>query len=208
MSFDSEFQDAEKQVIEQKSKYMSSPRVAQVEVTKCVLSEDVAKDYKGCPYMEVEFKDKATEELNTSKFFRTRDTDSEDVRGYKLKGIKEFFMNAGIDMKVSGSKALVEVVGKEIKALFRAEEYVGYDKNQLNMPVIKESIRYLYSGPVGEELTGKSNYMRKILKADEKAKFDAEMATWNRDNMPKPVGAGAVAPKAEALGDENDDLPF
>lgn len=213
MSFDDEFASAEQQEVEQRSKYMSSPRVAAVEITKCVLSENVDKDYKGCPYMEVEFKDIATEELNTSKFFRTRDTDSNDVRGYKLKGIKEFFMNAGIDMKAKGSKALAEVVGKQMKVLFRAEEYVGYDKNQNNMPVIKEAIRYLYSGPIGEELTGKNEYFKKILKAEDQAKFEAEMKTWERDNKASNDEAKAEAkantPSTEPLGDEGeDDLPF
>jgi hypothetical protein len=212
MSFDDEFASAEKQQVEQRSKYMSSPRVASVEVMKCVLSENVDKDYKGCPYMEVEFKDTATEELNTSKFFRTRDTDSEETRGYKLKGIKEFFLNAGVDMKAKGSKALVEVVGKQMKVLFRAEEYIGYDKNQNNMPVVKEAIRYLYSGPIGEELTGKNEYFRKILKADDKSKFDAELKTWERDNKASNDQAKAEAkantPNAEPLGDEEDDLPF
>ena len=211
MSFDKEFAEAEGHQIEQRSKYMNSPRVTVAEVQKCELSEDVNKDYKGCPYMEVEFRDTSTGELNTSKFFRTREADSSDTRGFKLRAIKEFFMNAGVDMKSQGAKALADVVGKELKILFRAEEYIGYDKNANNKPVVKESIRYLYSGPVSEELSGKSDYFRKALRPDDKAKFDGELKLWERDNAPQSAQTGPVATtvKAEPLGDEgNDDLPF
>ena len=213
MSWEDEFKQAEQAEVSN-SKYMNTPRATIVEVMSCKLSEDINKDHKGCPYMEVEFRDTNTEELNTSKFFRTRAEDSEETKGFKLKGIKEFFMNAGIDMKTAGAKALVEVVGKQLKALFRSEEYIGYDKDQNNMPVVKTTIRYLYSGPIDQEFSGSSKYFNKILKADEKAKFDAELKTWERDNKASSEKAAADTkantPSTEPRGDEggNDDLPF
>ena len=212
MSWEDEFKQAEQAEVNT-SKYMNTPRATIVEIVSCKLSEDINKEHKGCPYIEVEFRDTNTEELNTSKFFRTRDEDSKETRDFKLKGIKEFFTNAGVDMKSAGKKALIEVVGKQIKALFRSEEYIGYDKNQNNMPVVRTSIRYLYSGPIDKEFSGSSKYFHKILKADEKSKFDAELKTWERDNAPQSAQTGPVAkantPNAEPLGDEGeDDLPF
>lgn len=215
MSWDKEFQSAEKQEVTG-GKYISTPMVALVEVTEVKLSEDKDPKYTGCPYLEVAFKvvndEKNNDKVNTSKFFRTRDSDSEDVRGYKLEGIKKFFTNAGVDMKVAGAKALAEVIGKQLKVLFRSEEYVGYDKNNNNKPVIKTTIKYLYSGPANEELEGQMKYFTKALVGKDVAKFELESKKWETDNnaqKPADMTGGAEAKADDEITQEgNDDLPF
>lgn len=217
MSWDNEFANAEKQE-SSGGNYISSPMVALVEVTEVKLSEDKDKAYTGCPYLEVTFKiaegEKNAGQQNTSKFFRVRDKDGEDTRGYKLDAIKKFFTNAGVDMKVAGAKALVEVVGKKIKVLFRSEEYVGYDKNNSNKPVIKTTIKYLYSGPADEELQGQTKYFSKGLVGKDVAKFELESKKWVEDNgaAPAPMSTDGDKGKAddaiEPLKEGNDDLPF
>jgi len=215
MSWDKEFQSAEKQEVSG-GKYISSPMVALVEVTECKLSEDKDPKYTGCPYLEVTFKvtdgNKNDGQMNTSKFFRTRDTDSAETRGFKLEGIKKFFTHAGVDMSVAGAKALVEVVGKQLKVLFRSEEYVGYDKDNNNKPVVKTTIKYLYSGPADEELGGQMKYFTKGLGAKDIAKFEFESKKWEADNAAnKPAdmtsGVGAVV-SDDTIAPANDDLPF
>lgn len=217
MSWDKEFQSAERQEVTG-GKYISTPMVALVEVTEVKLSEDKDPKYAGCPYLEVTFKvvndEKNNDKVNTSKFFRTRDTDSEDVRGYKLESIKKFFTHAGVDMKVAGAKALVEVIGKQLKVLFRSEEYVGYDKNNSNKPTIKTTIKYLYSGPASEDLEGQMKYFTKALVGKDVAKFELESKKWVEDNgaAPAPMSTDGDKGKAddaiEPLKEGNDDLPF
>lgn len=209
MSFDKEFES----IVKQESsggKYISIPGVFVVEITGCKLSDDIEKkDFKGTPYILFTFK---TDEDLTSdqKFHRVKDGDSEKAIEYKQSKIKELFANAGVNLAESGAKALIEIAGKKVKALFRTEEYVGYDKDNQNKPIIKEVIKYLYSGPADAKLAGKQSYFQKPLNEKDKAKYDAELKKWNRDN---PSDASPEA-KAEPTKDDdskveaNDDLPF
>lgn len=216
MSWDNEFANAEKQETSG-GNYISSPMVALVEVAEVKLSEDKDPKYTGCPYLEVTFKiakgEKNEGQQNTSKFFRVRDKDGEDTRGFKLDAIKKFFTNAGVDMKIAGAKALVEVVGKQLKVLFRSEEYVGYDKNNNNKPTIKTTIKYLYSGPAGEELQGQTKYFTKGLVGKDVAKFELESKKWEEDNnAQKPASMSTDGDKGSddtiEPKSDNDDLPF
>jgi hypothetical protein len=212
MSWDKEFQSIESQETNT-TQYINKPCVEVVEIVECKLSEDVkGKDYKGTPFLQIVFQ---TEDgrKSTKNFFRVKDGDSEEAKSFKQKAIKELFANAGVDMKASGKKALVEIVGCKIKALFRAEEYIGYDADNNNKPEIRESIKYSYSGPADQELTGKSSYFHKALNPQKKATFDAELKTWERDNAPKKEKASPKKETAPASNDsfeddDDDDLPF
>jgi hypothetical protein len=216
MSFDKEFEDIAKQEVSGGS-YISTPGIYKVEISENgKLSNDIEKkDFKGCPYLEIKFKSEDGL-MNTTKFFRKRDTDSEEVVGYKQEAMNKFFTNAGVNLKESGMKALVEIKGKFINVLFRNEEYLGYDKNNNNMPVVKSGIKYLYSGPGDQELQGDSKYLHKALVPKDQAKFEAELKKWKRDNDVKeetPSAESAPEAKTEekkddSKVDEKDDLPF
>lgn len=102
---------------------------------------------------------------------------SKDVQDIRNKIIKEFFTNAGADFeKYKGLHAAKSVIGKKVKVLFREEEYVGYHSN--GKPKIDTIIRYLYSGPVDQQLGGNQSYLHKRLSETELQKFYKLLNEW------------------------------
>jgi hypothetical protein len=196
-------------------KYINEPGVRIVTIKSYKLSED-DKDYKGKPYIEFSLEDKEGK-INNAKFYRVSPEDSEDIKSFKVKMIKEFLTNAEVDeSKIKEAKAyLNSVLGKSIKVLFRSEEYVSYDKNNMLKPELREIVKYGWSANVKSEIFGNQSHFRKPLSADKLTKYEFELDKWNKE-----VGS-TQTDKSKSVFDEpeqelnssntteeEDDLPF
>jgi len=210
MSFDDEMNDIEN--TETTGKYIQDACVEIVTLKGYAISP---ADYKGVPYVDFTFEttneDKA---VNTSRFFRVKPDDSPDVAGYKRKKLKELLENAAADFTLKGEAVIKSAIGLTVKALFKKVEYGGVDGNLNNKPIIKTKIEYSFSAKSEDAIKGNQSYLYTPLNAKSLAKFNADMAKWERDNPqaqstaqpvdgaenPSPVEANPAAPV--------DDLPF
>lgn len=196
-------------------KYINEPGVKIVTIKSYKLSED-DKDYKGKPYIEFSLVDKEGK-INNAKFYRVSPEDSDEIKSFKVKMIKEFLTNAEVDeTKIKDAKAyLNSVLDKSIKVLFRAEEYVSYDKNNMLKPEIKEIVKYGWSANIKSEIYGNQSHFRKPLSADKLNKYEFELDKWTKEYGNSGVDKSKSAfdgPTEEISSsnkeEEDDDLPF
>lgn len=214
--------------VEMGGNYISTPGVHIVAITKAQLSEQANPSHTGTPYIEFTFKTAEGGLENTTKLYRVKDGDSPDTQKYKNQKLREIFENAGISLEQQGVSALQNIIGKQIKALFRSEEYVGYDKTNANKPIVKSIIKYLYSSKANAALQGNESYFKSALKEKERKRYEFELAEWNKkygqattapSGPPANVqGQPAAAPQAApehvvhqpdgSADDDSDDMPF
>jgi len=200
MSFEDEMNAIEN--VETSGKYIQEACVEIVTIKAYSMS---ASDYKGVPYVEFTFEttneDKA---INTSRFFRVKPDDKPDVAGFKMKKLKELLENAGADFTLKGEQVIKSAIGLTVKALFKKVEYGGVDGNLNNKPIIKTKIEYSFCTKTDDTIKGNQSYLYTPLNAKSLAKFNADMAKWERDN---PQG-GDNTPIVSEDPPVVDDLPF
>lgn len=208
MDFSQEMNAASK--VETGSKYINKACVATVVITKVEFSP---ADHKGTPYIQFPVEtDDEEKRISTVRLYRVKDGDSEQAKEIKLKMLKQFIENTGMDMKtIKTPQDLGKIVGKKIKCLFKEEEYIGIDKNMNNKPTIKTAVKYSFSGHVDNVLQGNQSYFYKELKPADKSKYEAQLEVWNRENgsLGQPIQSedtGMDAPVQSVKSD--DDLPF
>jgi hypothetical protein len=204
MSFDQEMNEVAK--AESKPNYISVPCVALVTVKKYEMSPS---DHKGRPYIEFTFEtcDDA-KSVNNSRLYRALPTDSEEVKGFMNTSIKSLLTNAGANWDLKGEEIIKSAIGNKVKALFKQEEYIGADKNANNMPVVRTSIKYSFSGLPDAELQGNQTYFHKRLKEADIKKLEGLMDKWKRDNPDSPQANPSTAQSVEDAPATDDDLPF
>jgi hypothetical protein len=210
MSFDDEMKDAQK--AETGGNYINAACVERV-ILKSYKMSPTDASFNGCPYIEVTFETvNSAKEINTTRLYRVRPTDSDSSKEWKLKKIKELFTNLGADWSLGGENTIKSALNKEINALFKEVEYVGYDKNNNNKPLIRTKIEFSFSSAPDVELKGNQSYFRNPLNEKDQSKLANELEKWLRDN---PQGGQAqptqaTAPTSAAVDPANpvDDLPF
>jgi len=210
MGFDDEMADVAN--TELSGKYIQEACVEVVTIKGYDMSP---KDYKGCPYVDFTFEttneDKA---VNTSRFFRVNDGDTPDVAGYKKKKLKELLENANANFELKGEAIIKSAIGLTIKALFKKVEYVGVDGDLNNKPTVRTKIEYSFCSKTDETIKGNQSYLFTPLNAKSIAKFNAEMAKWERDNpngstpTAQPVDSIDIIDGPQAGIGEADDDPF
>jgi len=204
MDFEAEMNEVAK--TETSGSYISKPGVELVTIKGYKMSP---ADHKGRAYIEFTFETcDDSKSINNSRLYRSKPDDSPEVKGYMNKAIKELLTNAGSDWTLKGEDIIKSAVTCKVKALFKQEEYVGVDKNQNNMPVVKTSIKYSFSGKPDDELKGDQSYLYKKLKEADVKKLEADMAKWKRDNPNQgPEASTAQSVEGDAPAGD-DDLPF
>jgi len=172
---------------------------------------------KGTPYLEVTFEtvvpEGDTPQVNTTRLYRVKDGDSPESAEWKLKRIKELLMNAGANFDLQGEEVIKSAIGKQVQALFKEVEYIGYDKNNMNKPGIRTKIEYSFSAKVDATINGNQSYLYSKLSEKDAKKLEGELVTWNRDNpsstsQSETPAQAPVQSSESAEPKEDDDLPF
>lgn len=166
-------------------------------------------DHKGCPFIEFTFETaNAAKEINTTRLYRVRETDSPETIEYKNKRLKELLENAEADFTLKGEQVIKSAVTKKVKALFKEVEYIGYDKNNNNKPEVRTKIEYSFSGKADGTINGNQSYLFSALRDSDRNKFEGELAKWMRDFPAGTTPQQSNAEPVEAPSNDDDDLPF
>lgn len=209
MSFDDEMNDVSK--AETTGGYINSIGVKLVTLKKYAMSP---KDHKGKPYIEFTFElaEGTAKDTSSTRLYRVTKEDTPEVKQWKNKKIKELLTNAGADWSEKGENIIKTAVGGTLKVLFKKSEFVGKNKNENNRPTVKTKVEYSFSLPSSDARKDSEfpeSYFNSTLSDKDRAKYEGELAIWNRDNdVPtEPVVQGEVDANTPP-SDEDDDLPF
>ena len=189
--------------------YISEPCVELVTIKSYQMSPS---DHKGCPYIQFTFETNEdvveNRRIHNQRLYRVQEGDSEIAIEIKNKKLKELLSNAGADFTLKGEEVIKSAVDNQVNALFKNVEKIGVDGNNNNKPIIKTMIEYSFSSVPSRAIEGKQSYLFTPLNAKNLAKYNAELAKWERDN---PSG-GQVATPTQTIADDNaptgDGLPF
>jgi hypothetical protein len=202
MSLENEMNDIANEKV---SRFIDEAGVYSLQIKGFKTSEDDQK-YIGKPFFEFEVEEVGTAKKANIRFYRTTKDDKEEVQKYKRAAIKSFLENADANFTLKGIDMLKSVIGKKVKALFKKEEFIGKDKDQNNMPVIKESVKYSFSKPINEEITGTQNYLYKRLSPADIEKYNEQLKDWKKHNQ--SASATPTTGGAEPGLPIDDDMPF
>jgi len=211
MSFDDEMKGIKN--AETSGSYISKPCVELVTIKGYKMSPE---NHTGCPFIEFTF-ETAGKDINNSRLYRVNTGDSPEKAEIKNKKLKELMENASADFTLKGEQVVKSIVGKKVKALFKSKEQIGADKNNMNKPIIWNKIEYSFSAKPDAEIKGNQSYFYTPLSPADQAKYQGELAKWERDNLTlvKTTIATAGAQVTQAMPDvstpkidETDDLPF
>lgn len=206
MSFEDEMNDVKN--AETSANYIKKAGIEIVTIKGYKMSPS---DHKGCPFIEFTFETiDDSKSINTTRLYRVRETDSVETKEYKNKRLKELLENAGADFALKGEQVVKSSVGKQVQALFKTVEYIGYDNNNNNRPEIRTKVEYSFSAKVGDTINGNQSYLFSALREKDMKKYQGDLAKWDRDF---PSGQAApIAPPAEPENtgnqEDEDDLPF
>lgn len=181
MSLDQEFGQISKV---QTLKYIDEEGVHAIMV-KDVMSSEQKQGYTGKPFIEFQVVTVEDNKHNRITFYRVNPEDDQEKANFKMKKLKEFIENLGVQMEVNGkpkpsTQILAECKGKTLNALYKRSEKIAYDKNNSKKPYIKEVVEYSFSKPITEKIAGNVSYLRGELNAKEKIRFEHELATWKK----------------------------
>lgn len=193
MNLDQEFERYKKAKL---SNYIDEAGVYTIMVDS-VENSDEKKGYTGKPYFMFNVIESENNKQSKIFMFRVVDGDTEKSAEFKSKRILEFFTSLGIDIYTIGAKqAIVTAKGKMCNALFKESEKILKDKNNNMKPYIATVIEYSFSKPISQKITPSANYLFSAISAKERARFDFELAAWN-----KTYGGGAGT--TQSSGDKN-----
>jgi hypothetical protein len=191
--------------------YINESGVKLVTIKDVKLSESNT-DYKGNPYIEITLEDKDGA-INNAKFFRVTENDSDNAKKVKTKMLKEIFINAKADQSKIKSPIdyLNSIKGNKIKVFFRKEEYIGYDKDNFNKPIIKTIVKYAWSAEENGNIFGNQSHLLKPLNEDKKNKFNFELEQWEKNNNTQQGAISIdneISFKTSESNKEDDNFPF
>jgi hypothetical protein len=183
--------------------YINKPGIEEVVITKY----ELVNPDKGTPYLELTFQTADDNKLSLSqRFYRVKDGDSEESASFKLDRIKRVLINAGANFNLTGEEVLKSSLNNKFQVLFKQVEYIGYDKDNANKPIIKTKIEYSFSEPIGKEINGNQSYFYSKLRDRDQLKFDGELKNWERDNSSSQPTNNVINEESSTTTD--DDLPF
>lgn len=200
MSFDDEMNEIAN--AESQSKYISKPCVELCTLSKYEMSPS---GHKGKPYIDFTFVSVETGESNRTRFYRTTPEDTDAGKEFKLKRLKELFENAGGDFSKKGEDVIKSAIGNQLNVLFKQSEYLGYDKDQNNKPVIKTKIEYSFSSEKDKPINGNESYLYGKLREADAKKYQGELAKWERDNKNTQPTSQSID---NEVSEDDDGLPF
>lgn len=199
------------------TRYISEPGVYLVKCTKVKFSEEDAahealvQQGKKRRYIEFEL-ETGDGKKSRATFYRTLEKDKPETKELMNNKIKDFLTNCGADWTKNGQDIPRSCVGKSHNALFKSEEYIGYDKNANNKPERKTIVKYSFGKPADQQITGNQTYLVARLSDRDVQRFHLELENWTREN-PQAANASTNTTTANPQDEMNkaivdDDLPF
>ena len=159
-----------------------------------ITTSDLIDNYKGSPF--ITFNVESNGKLGRVQMWAVKQTDKPSTQDWKKKQMKDFLVNAGVSDFSDDSKAMNDVIGKELMITFISEEYVTTNK-ETGEPVIRESVKYRWSNKLGAKSAYNAD-MNKKLSNEDRGKYQTMMEQYN-----------SVSSSVEnADGNTFEDLPF
>lgn len=191
----------------QASEYITEPQIAVVTVKSIKVETPEGKK----PYLDIVFETEDGKK-STNRFYLAIEGDSEASAQFKRERIKRLLQNCEADLNLPGDGAIKDAIGKKVQVLFKSREYIGYDKDLNNKPVIRTTIEYSFSERLDKTINGNETYFRGYLKEADQKKFEGELNMWERDNS-HLAGQNANAPTqapqpTQEAPKVKDDSPF
>lgn len=180
----------------QTSDYITEPQIAIVTVKSIKVETPEGKK----PYLDVVF-ETDDKKISSNRFYLSIDGDSEASAQFKRERIKRLLQNCGADLELAGDGAIKDAIGKKVQVLFKSREYIGYDKDMNNKPIIKTTIEYSFSEKVDKTINGNETYFKGYLKEADQKKFEGELMMWERDNAHLAQNPHNTAQSKEAVAD-------
>lgn len=203
-----------------RSSFISEPGVYLIGFKSITFSEEdpayEAECKTGKKRRFLEF-DVVSDQNQTSKIrmYRAKEGDTEKTKGIMIGSIKDLLKNAGADDSLPGQAYPRSVVGKTVNALFKQEEYIGYDATKNKMPVVKSIVKFSFSKPKNEQISANQGHLHARMKESELKKFEFEYAKWKQENPTLVEGAEQNLAQHSNQTNSNmsqsivdDDLPF
>jgi len=163
-----------------------------------------------CPYFQFIVEDEY-ESRCKCKLFRVSGNESEQAKTIKLDNLKRLAIAAKADFGQKDPKKFAQsMTNNYFQIALRKKDYIGYDANNSNKPVIKFITEYSFAEPILDEhgkpnvVIMKESYLEKELSADEMKSFKSQLEDWelkHNSNEPSTV-------KENSNQEEEDDLPF
>ncbi len=159
-----------------------------------ITTSDLIDNYKGSPF--ITFNVESNGKLGRVQMWAVKQTDKPSTQDWKKKQMKDFLVNAGVSDFSDDSKAMNDVIGKELMITFISEEYVTTNR-ETGEPVIRESVKYRWSNKLGAKCAYNAD-MNKKLSNDDRGKYQTMMEQYN-----------SVSSSVENTdGNTFEDLPF
>lgn len=163
--------------------YIDQAGVYDVTITSAELSPADIKN----PFLELKFKTQDGK-LSTYKMGRVYEGLNEKAKKIRTDNLLELFKAAEIKISPDGEQMVKDLVGKQIRVLFREREYVGYDKDNNNKPLRKSLIEFSYCRKLGAQMNAKQSYLLKTLDNRDESRYQQELQYWEKQN----ASSGAI----------------
>jgi hypothetical protein len=195
-----------------KPKYLKQRGIYHIAVESYKWSQEI-EGYNKTPFVRFNIKDKVSGGIASITFWFSTPNDSEKKAAIKKKVLRQFLTDLGCNLKNPNPKDLLDcTIGKECKVALREKERVIYGKTD-GKPMVVTDLDFYYSGSADKPLQANDSKMVFPLSASMRAKFEQELAEWNKANGGQYNNAQSAANAvADAFGtsntDEEEDWPF
>jgi|TARA_R100001443_G_scaffold9108_1_gene18656 hypothetical protein len=159
-----------------------------------ITTSDLIDNYKGSPF--ITFNVTSNNKNGRVQMWAVKQTDKPSTQDWKKKQMKDFLVNAGVSDFSDDSKAMNDVIGKDLMITFISEEYVTVNR-ETGEPVIREAVKYRWSNKAGANCAYSPD-MNKKLSNEDRDKYKVMMKDYQ--------GTSASVENADGMTDE--DMPF
>lgn len=165
-----------------------------------IKTSDQLDNYAGSPF--IDFNVTSAGKVGRCRFWAVKETDKQSSKDWKIKQLKDFLINCGVQDFSDDSKAMNEAIGKKLMVSFTSQEYVTIMR-ETGEPVIRTSVGYRWSAKEGGKCTY-NNDMNQVLPTDARIDFAKKHKTWADAN--NSVTNESMTSMSQNGDDE--DLPF
>ena len=157
-----------------------------------ITTSDLLDNYKGSPF--ITFNVVSNGKNGRVQMWAVKNTDKPSTQEWKKKQMKDFLVNAGVTDFSDDSKAMNDVIGKDLMITFISEEYIGINRDN-EEPVIRTATKYRWSSKSGGKCTYNHD-MNQTLTDEQMSEFSIKHSEWSKANS------------SMAATSDDEDMPF